>query len=117
MIVKQTKDDLTAIDASGNLPYTVNMPRAAPKGERLEARVSAQLKERILLAATIEGKDLTEFYVDKLSKAADQVIAEHASWKLSQLDSEAFVNALLAPAPPAPRLVDSIRRYRAKMGL
>ena len=88
------------------MPYNSSMPKTVRKEERLEARVSAQLKERILLAATIEGKDLTEFYVDKLSKAADQVIAEHANWKLSQADSEAFVNALLAPQPPAPRLVD-----------
>ncbi len=91
-------------------------PTAELKKERLEARVTPEFKSQLLLACSISGKSVTDFLVEHLGQAAQTVINEHAQWKLSQADSEAFVEALLNPKPPGPRLVQAVKRYRQTMG-
>lgn len=84
--------------------------------ERLEARVTPEFKNQLLLACSISGKSVTEFVVEHLGQAAQEVIAEHTQWKLAQQDSEAFVEALLNPKPPSQRLTRAVKRYRQAMG-
>ena len=52
-----------------------------------------------------------------LFRSAQEVISEHSQWKLSQQDSEAFVEALLNPKPPGKPLLQAAQRYRKTMGL
>lgn len=85
--------------------------------ERLEARVTPEFKAQLLLAASIEGKTLTDFAVEHLGKAAATVLQDHTQWKLSQADSIAFVEAILNPEPPSPRLLEAVRRYRKRASL
>ncbi|MCW5865731.1 MAG: DUF1778 domain-containing protein [Candidatus Eremiobacteraeota bacterium] len=86
------------------------------KTERLEARVTPEFKEQLMLACHIAGKSVTDFIVEHVSQAAQQVIADHSQWKLARQDSEAFVEALLNPQPPGPNLVKAAQRYRQKLG-
>jgi len=96
----------------GNMPYTAGMANISDKKERLEARVPASLKEDLLRAASLQRKTLTEFIVENLSKATREAIESHASWQLSQLDSVAFVDALLNPPAPNAKLQAAARRFR-----
>ena len=104
----------------GGMPYTVCMgakKQLDGKTERLEARVTPEFKEQLMLACNLSGQSVTDFIVEHLGQAAQEVISEHSQWKLAQQDSEAFIEALLNPKPPGQRLVQAARRYRQTMGL
>jgi len=84
--------------------------------ERLEARVTPEFKTQLLLACSITGKSVTDFVVEHLGQAAQEVIAEHTQWKLAQHDSEIFVEALLNPKSPSSRLTHAVQRHRQAIG-
>ena len=100
------------------------MANAAPKptsqrtrGERLEARVTAEQKSLIERAAALQGRTLTDFVLTSVQDAARRAIEEHHQLTLSVRDSEAFVDALMNPQPVNDRLRDTVRRYRKKAGV
>ena len=99
----------------GQMPYTVAMAtkkQLHSRSERLEARVTPEFKEQLMLACNLSGKSVTDFIVERLGQAAQEVISEHSQWKLAQEDSEAFMEALLNPKPPGKRLIQAAQRYR-----
>ena len=83
-----------------------------PKNERLEARVSADLKAVLSRAAALEGRSLTDFVVTAAGEAARRVIREHDVIDLSERDQRAFARALLDPPAASPALAEAARRYR-----
>lgn len=84
------------------------------RGERLEARVTAEQKTLIERAAALQGRSVTDFVLTSAQDAARRAIAEHSQLALSVRDSEAFVDALLNPTPVNDRLSDTVRRYRER---
>ena len=102
------------------MPYTVEMgtkKQIDGKSERLEARVTPEFKDQLMLACNLSGKSVTDFIVEHLGPAAQEVISEHSQWKLVRQDSEAFVEALLNPKPAGKGLLQAAQRYRKTMGL
>jgi uncharacterized protein (DUF1778 family) len=102
----------------------MTMPNAASKStsertraERLEARVTAEQKSLIERAAALQGRSVTDFVLTSVQDAARRAIEEHHQLSLSMRDSEAFVDALLNPAPVNDRLRDTVRRYRERAGV
>jgi uncharacterized protein (DUF1778 family) len=89
--------------------------RPTRKIERIEARIHSEQRRRIERAAALKGTSISDFVVSTLDDAARRTIQEHESWTLSARDSEAFMKALLDPAPPGPRLRAAIRRYKARV--
>lgn len=87
------------------------------RGERLEARVTAEQKNLIERAAALQGRTVTDFVLTSVQDAARRAIEEHNQLVLSVHDSEAFVDALLNPGPINDRLRDTVRRYREKTGV
>src|SRR5438034_2408484 len=92
-------------------------PRGRVRGERLEARVTADQKSLIERAAALQGRTVTDFVLSSVQEAARRVIEEHQRLDLSVRDSEAFVEALLNPQPVNNRLRDTVRRYRRATGV
>ena len=86
------------------------------KGERLEARLTASQKELIQQAATLEGTSLTEFVVRSAQQQAKRVIEEHTLIKLGLEDSQAFVESLLNPPKPNPRMIAAADEYKRSLG-
>lgn len=86
--------------------------RRRVRGERLEARVTADQKNLIERAAALQGRTVTDFVLTSVQEAARRAIEEHQRLDLSVRDSEAFVEALLHPQPVNDRLRDTVRRYR-----
>lgn len=113
----------------GKLPYTIDIlifegrkecpmtERAhaddfhSAKRERLEARVSSELKELIQRAAALEGRSLSDFVVESAQRAAEETIRERAVITLSVQDSHAFAKALFNPPSPSDRLRAMATRY------
>ena len=85
---------------------------APPRLKRLEARVTAEQKERYERAARLQGRTLTDFMLGALEAAASQAIREHEILTLSARDSLTFVRAILDPPDPSPSVLEAARRYR-----
>lgn len=85
--------------------------------ERLEARVTKEQKDRLIQAAALAGRSLTDFIVSSADERARELIREHEVMRLSAVDSEAFAEALLADAEPGDRLQAAARDYRRKTGV
>lgn len=84
---------------------------ARPRYDRLEARVSPELKELLLDAATMRGVTLSDFLINSAHDAAVQTIEQHKIIRLNREASLQFASALLRPPKPNARLKAVARRY------
>lgn len=91
-------------------------PAPRRRGERLEARVTAEQKALIEHAAALEGRSVTDFVLASVQAAAKRAIAEHEVIQLSVRDSQAFVEALLNPREPGKRMQERVASYKALIG-
>jgi uncharacterized protein (DUF1778 family) len=81
---------------------------------RLVARISPEDKALLEHAAGLEGTSVAAFVVGHGRAAAQEIVRQHDTVRLSQAESRRFVNALLAPGKaPAQRLKDAIALHRA----
>ncbi|MBZ9741944.1 MULTISPECIES: DUF1778 domain-containing protein [unclassified Mesorhizobium] len=90
--------------------------RSRIRGERLEARITADQKSLIEHAAALQGRTVTDFVLSSVQEAARRAIEEHQRLDLSVRDSRAFVDALINPQPVNDRLRETVRRYRQAIG-
>jgi uncharacterized protein (DUF1778 family) len=90
--------------------------KTAPKAERIEARVSPEAKALCQKAASIQGRTLTDFVVHSAVEAATRTVRENEFVELSRRDRIAFVEALLNPPAPNPRLQEAMRRHDQLLG-
>ena len=95
---------------------TARKPVDRTRGERLEARITADQKALIQRAAELEGRSVTDYVVSSVQDAAKRTVEAHDVLVLSAADSRAFVDALLNPPPVNARLRGSVRRYQAVTG-
>ena len=93
-------------------------PKKEPprKQERLEARLTAEQKELLQRAASLEGMTLTDFVIRSAREQARRVIEGHSLIRLSLEDSQAFVSSLLNPPEPNARMVAAAKEYKRSMG-
>ena len=68
-----------------------NRKTARPRYDRLEARVSPELKELLLDAATMRGVTLSDFLINSAHDAAVQTIEQHKSIRLNREDRKSVV--------------------------
>jgi uncharacterized protein (DUF1778 family) len=89
----------------------------ASKPYRFDARLNENQKLLIQRAADLEGRTLTGFVLHSAESAAERTIQERTMLLLNARDSNAFVKALLAPAPePGPALRNAAKRYKKRLG-
>jgi uncharacterized protein (DUF1778 family) len=97
--------------ASGSQGRTYNKGRT-PRLSRLEARITKEQKELFMHAADIQGRSLTDFMLGTLHEEATRIIHSHEVIRLSRRDSEIFINSLLNPPSPGPRLKKAAEHYK-----
>lgn len=85
------------------------------KDDRLQLRVDAASKRRLEEAAESVHLTVTAFVLQAASQAADQVLAERSTIKLSPRAAAAFNEALNRPAKVNERLAAALKRP-AKFG-
>ena len=85
------------------------------RSERLEARITQAQKTLFKKAAELQGRTLSDFIVQAASEAAIRVVQEHQVITLTAQEQEVFVEALLYPPAPGPRLRSAARRYHKIM--
>ena len=64
----------------------------------------------------MQGRTLSDFIVQAASEMAMRVVQESQIITLTAKEQAAFVEALLNPPAPGPRLRAAVRRYRKVMG-
>jgi uncharacterized protein (DUF1778 family) len=84
------------------------------RDERIDLRVSADLKILLSRAAAYSGMSLSSFLISAASDHAKQVIGEHEAVMLSSRDWTAVLTALDEADKPRPRLEAAARRYRER---
>ncbi len=94
------------------------MPTASgqERSERLEARISRDLKALFKQAAQLQGRTLSDFVVQAASEVAYRVVEEHRLIRLTEKEQAVFVDALLNPPLPGSKLKAAFRHYREVMG-
>jgi uncharacterized protein (DUF1778 family) len=95
-------------------PRTHKTPKA--KAYRFDARLNEQQKVLIQKAADLEGRTMTDFVLHSAETAAERTIEARAMLILSARETEAFVDAILHPAPPGPVLRAAARHYKKAIG-
>jgi uncharacterized protein (DUF1778 family) len=85
--------------------------------ERVEARVSRDLKQLFQRAADLQGITLSDFIISSSRKAALQTVEEQHVIKLSVRDSRRFLKALISPGRPNAKLRAALRRHRQITGI
>ncbi len=89
-------------------------PSNYTRTSRLVARISPEDKALLERAAGIEGTSVAAFIVGHGRSAAQEIVRQHDTVRLNQVESQRFVKALLAPMKaPAKRLKDALALHRA----
>ena len=97
-------------------PYTIaREAETTTKRERLEARVSPDIKALLQRAADLEGRSLSDFIISSAQRAAEEIIHEHSVIRLSLEDSIAFAEALLNPPAPNKNLRKAFVRHEQEV--
>jgi uncharacterized protein (DUF1778 family) len=86
---------------------------AALERERISARVSKEVRERLEEAAGISGATLNQFLVQAAIEKANQVLEREKVMKVSARDAEWLLNLLdQPPRPPNARLQRALDDYQ-----
>jgi uncharacterized protein (DUF1778 family) len=91
------------------------MPSEALKTERIEARIRPADKAFLEEAARHLGISLADFVTSSAQARAEEVIRRRDEVMLSRQEQEAFVRALLNPAPPNDKLRAAVAEYGASV--
>jgi len=85
-----------------------------PRDERIDLRISPDLKTLLSRAASYSGMSLSSFLVSTAAIRAKELVAEHEALTLTPRDWEAFLAALDDADRPRPRLEAAARRYLSR---
>ena len=84
------------------------------RDERIDLRVSSDLKTLLSRAAAYCGMSLSSFLVSSAAHRAQEVVGEHETLTLSPSDWTSFLAALDDVDRPRPRLAAAAQRYRSR---
>ncbi|WP_206365953.1 MULTISPECIES: DUF1778 domain-containing protein [unclassified Caballeronia] len=98
------------------LPTETHKPVKAARTDRIDARLSGELKDLLEHAAALQGSSVTAFVLASAEEAALKTIKDHETIRLSERDREAFVAALLNPPLPSERLRSAAAAYLKETG-
>ena len=84
------------------------------RDERIDLRVSSEIKTLLSRAASYSGMSLSAFLVSIAADKAQQVVSEHEIMTLTARDWDAFVTALYASDRERPKLAQAVRRFRKR---
>ena len=84
---------------------------SSQRDERIDLRISTDIKRLLVRAASYSGMSLSGFLVSAASDKAKEVVAGQESLVLSPSDWDAFVRALDRVDAPRPKLESAARHY------
>jgi len=92
------------------------MPSSEPvKQERMHIRVDTLSKKKLERAAAYAHKSLSEFVLGHALHAADEVIQEHETLTLNDVDWQVFLDALENPPKPSAKLKRAFAEHKKRV--
>ena len=82
------------------------------KDTRIEFRSSPQEKDLLMLAAQLTGVNVSAFLRNAALEAANEVVQENETIKLSNRDRDLFLHSLDNPPKPFATLKKAMKKYR-----
>jgi uncharacterized protein (DUF1778 family) len=83
---------------------------------RFDARLNAEQKKIIQHAADLEGRSMTDFVLQSAEEAAHRTIERREIMVATVRDAEFFLDAILNPREPSPKMRKAVTEYRKKIG-
>jgi uncharacterized protein (DUF1778 family) len=80
------------------------MVTTSPRSEKLDLRLTPQAKDRIVAAADVLGRTVSDFVLTSALERANETLAEKRVWSLTSEQWERFQAALDAPPRDLPEL-------------
>ena len=90
--------------------------RRTRKEERVNFRVSPEVKQTLLRAAEVSGRSLSDFVVSSAFDAAQKTIEAVENLRLAKKDRAVFLEALSNPPAPNDALKAAAARYQKLVG-
>ncbi|MBF0293562.1 MAG: DUF1778 domain-containing protein [Magnetococcales bacterium] len=90
---------------------TMNHAITTPRNERIDLRVTTELKSMLARAASLAGMSVSGFLVSAASDRAKAILAEHEVITLTPQDWQVFLAVLDRDDPPGPRLQEAAQTY------
>jgi len=125
MIIKQWQSATHIIHTVGYKDLSMSLTKTLPRTTanrsatdksatkaRMNFRLAPEIKERVALAASITGQEMTDFAVAAISERADEIISRHTTIHLSEADHEFFLRALEHQKAPSKRARTAAAKYR-----
>ncbi len=85
------------------------------KQERMHIRVDTLSKKKLERAAAYAHKSLSEFVLGHALHAADEVIQEHETLTLNDVDWQVFLDALENPPQPSAKLKRACAEHKKRV--
>jgi uncharacterized protein (DUF1778 family) len=89
------------------------MPQADKNDNRITARISPAVRERLESAAALSGATLNQFVVQAALKEANKVLEEERAIVLSERDADIVFGLLENPPTPNVRLQEAAMKHKA----
>jgi uncharacterized protein (DUF1778 family) len=89
------------------------MPQADKNDNRITARISPAVRERLESAAALSGATLNQFVVQAALKEANKILEEERAIVLSERDADMVFGLLENPPTPNVRLQEAAMRHKA----
>ncbi len=89
------------------------MPQADKNDNRITARISPAVRERLESAAALSGATLNQFVVQAALKEANKILEEERAIVLSERDADMVFGLLENPPMPNVRLQEAAIRHKA----
>ena len=83
------------------------------KTERITARVSEDIRNRLAEAAAFSGATLNQFLVQAAVEKAESIIEKERVVNLSYKDAEVFFSAIENPPKPNAKLKKAVKKFKA----
>lgn len=90
------------------------MTTASVDRGRITARVPAQVRETLEMAASMMGSTMNQFIVQTALREAERIIEQERIIRMTSRDSEAFLRALDNPPPLNDKLMVALEDYGAR---
>lgn len=82
----------------------------------MHLRLDVRTKQKLERAAAYADTTVSDFVLANAVAAAERVIEAHEKITLSDVDWDAFYDALISPPEPTEKLKAAARRYRERFG-
>ncbi|CAK0779822.1 conserved hypothetical protein [Gammaproteobacteria bacterium] len=83
---------------------------------RLQMRVSPERRELLERAASLTGRNLTDFVLDSAEQVAVRTIEERQVLRLTKEDTDFMVAMFLNPPDPSDRLRQAVKCHQELLG-